>query len=87
MTMALLSLTGCDYAYRYECQDPENFNKADCKPPLCEYEGQCSGWLVGQKTAVPVAEEAPTMPEDVQDVAADAQQEAIDEVQEEDTHE
>lgn len=46
---ALMFLGGCDYVYRYDCQDPKNFDKADCKPPLCEYEGECSAWLIGQK--------------------------------------
>lgn len=67
---ALLSLAGCDYAYRYECQDPANFEKPDCKPPLCEYEGQCSGWLVGQKDPIPNAEKDAPAPvqEDVQEI-------------------
>lgn len=43
----LLLLAGCDYAYRYDCQDPANFENAECKPPLCQYEGECSGQLVG----------------------------------------
>ena len=42
-------LTGCGYDghYRYPCQDPANWEKAECKPPLCTAAGACPEDLVG----------------------------------------
>jgi len=42
-------LTGCGYDghYRYPCQDPENWENAECKPPLCTAAGACPEDLVG----------------------------------------
>ena len=39
----LLSLTSCGYdgSYRYPCQDPANWEKAECKPPICTASGTC----------------------------------------------
>ena len=31
--------------YRYECQDPQNWNSENCKPPLCT--GYCTVDLLG----------------------------------------
>ncbi len=38
-----LLLSGCGYDghYRYPCQDPVNWEKAECKPPLCTAAGAC----------------------------------------------
>jgi len=45
----LLLLVGCGYDgnYRYECQDPVNWEKEECNPPLCKVDGACSKDLVG----------------------------------------
>lgn len=45
----LLVLTGCGYQghYRYKCQDPANWEKEECNPPLCKVDGACSKDLVG----------------------------------------
>lgn len=45
-----LLLSGCGYDghYRYECQDPANWEKAECNPPICETSGTCSRDLVGK---------------------------------------
>lgn len=47
----IITLTSCGYdgGYRYECQDPANWEKADCNPPICEPSGTCSKDLVGEK--------------------------------------
>ena len=47
----VLGLSGCGYDghYRYPCQDPANWEKAECKPPLCEAVGQCTSDLIGKK--------------------------------------
>lgn len=48
--LLMVSLTGCGYDghYRYECQDPANWNIAECNPPVCEPSGTCSRDLVGK---------------------------------------
>jgi hypothetical protein len=45
-----LVLTGCGYDghYRYPCQDPANWGKAECKPPICITNGACPEDLVGE---------------------------------------
>lgn len=34
-------LAGCGQQFRYPCQDPANWDKAECKPPLCEVNRDC----------------------------------------------
>lgn len=43
-------LTGCGYdgSYRYPCQDPANWEAAECNPPVCDATGTCSKDIVGQ---------------------------------------
>jgi hypothetical protein len=43
-----LSLTSCGYSgfYRYPCQDPTNWEKAECKPPICTASQTCPVDLV-----------------------------------------
>lgn len=50
--MLAVTLTSCGYqgSYRYPCQDPENWEKAECNPPICEPTGTCSRDLVGKTT-------------------------------------
>lgn len=50
-----LSLTACSNPeslnrYRYPCQDPVNWEKAECKPPICEASGLCTKDLLGKTT-------------------------------------
>lgn len=47
-----LILTGCGFqgGYRYPCQDPANWEKAECNPPICEASGTCTKDLVGDTT-------------------------------------
>lgn len=42
-------LTGCGYDghFRYPCQDPANWETAECKPPICTTNGACPEDLVG----------------------------------------
>ena len=44
-----LMLTGCGYDghFRYPCQDPANWEHAECKPPVCTVSGACPEDLVG----------------------------------------
>lgn len=45
--IALLASCGYDGSYRYECQDPENWNAPECNPPLCKVDGACTEALLG----------------------------------------
>lgn len=43
----LIASCGYDGKYRYECQDPENWSKSECEPPICEVDGACTKTLLG----------------------------------------
>ncbi len=42
--LLMVSLTGCDSLnrYRYPCQDPKNWEIAECNPPECEASQTCT---------------------------------------------
>jgi hypothetical protein len=44
-----LTLCACGYdgSYRYECQDPANWNAEECNPPMCLVDGMCTENLIG----------------------------------------
>jgi hypothetical protein len=44
--MALVLLMGCQDRFRYPCQDPQNWQNAECKPPICTATGTCPEQLV-----------------------------------------
>jgi len=48
--LLMLSLTSCGYQgfYRYPCQDPANWEKAECNPPICEATGTCTKDVIGK---------------------------------------
>jgi hypothetical protein len=46
LSILLVVLTGCDDRYRYPCQDPNNWGKTECKPPICTATGTCPEQLV-----------------------------------------
>ena len=39
-------LVGCEDRFRYPCQDPMNWGKDECKPPICTATGTCPDMLV-----------------------------------------
>jgi hypothetical protein len=39
--IALTSLSGCEQQYRYFCHNPDNWDDAKCKPPVCEVNKDC----------------------------------------------
>lgn len=43
-------LGGCD-RFRYECQDPENWERRQCKRPYCSSTGTCPDQLVKPEDA------------------------------------
>jgi|DEB0MinimDraft_3_1074331.scaffolds.fasta_scaffold06503_7 hypothetical protein len=38
-------LVGCEDRFRYKCQDPANFELAECKPPICTATATCPDQL------------------------------------------
>jgi len=44
-----LALSSCNFdgKFRYPCQDPANWDKDECKPPICTVNGACPEDLVG----------------------------------------
>jgi len=57
-----ITLSGCGYDghYRYPCQDPENWQSAECQPPICKATGTCTADLLGYD---PLATESATIDE------------------------
>jgi hypothetical protein len=49
---AALVLVACEDRYRYPCQDPKNFYKAECNPPKCEADGTCTKYLIGDRNEI-----------------------------------
>jgi len=49
--LAALLLSGCGYdgSYRYECQDPKNWEAPECNPPVCVPSGTCTKDLIGDE--------------------------------------
>ena len=47
LSLFLLSSCGYEGKYRYSCQDPANWGKKECEPPLCEVDGNCTKTLLG----------------------------------------
>lgn len=47
-SLLVLVLTGCGYDghFRYPCQDPDNWETKECKPPVCTVTGTCPEVLV-----------------------------------------
>jgi hypothetical protein len=45
----LLALSSCGYdgSYRYPCQDPDNWGKKECEPPICLVDNMCTETLLG----------------------------------------
>jgi len=48
VALSLMFVSGCGYDghFRYPCQDPTNWEKAECKPPICTASGTCPVDLV-----------------------------------------
>ena len=45
--LAFIALVaGCKDRYRYDCQDPDNWNVAECQKPKCIASGYCTEYLV-----------------------------------------
>ena len=46
LSILLVLLTGCEDRFRYPCQDPQNWQNAECKPPVCTATATCPEMLV-----------------------------------------
>ena len=46
MILMAFLMTGCEDRFRYPCQDPKNWELAECKPPICTATGTCPEQLV-----------------------------------------
>jgi hypothetical protein len=46
LSILLVLLMGCHDVYRYPCQNPDNWGKAECEPPQCEASGTCTKDLI-----------------------------------------
>lgn len=46
LLVALVAFTGCQDRYRYDCQDPANWQDELCKKPRCIAMGYCTEWLI-----------------------------------------
>lgn len=47
--ISAILLAGCGYegSYRYECQDPENWEVPECNPPICLVDNMCTEIILG----------------------------------------
>ena len=46
LSILLVLLAGCEDRFRYKCQDPQNWETPDCKPPICTATGTCPEQLI-----------------------------------------
>ena len=47
LTFFAISSCGYDGNYRYPCQDPVNWEKKECNPPICIPSGDCTKDVIG----------------------------------------
>jgi len=45
LILSLVFLAGCQDRYRYACQDPQNWDQAICKKPICSSSYTCPDQL------------------------------------------
>lgn len=46
LLIVLALLAGCEEKYRYPCQNPDNFQKAECQKPKCLFTQMCPEYMV-----------------------------------------
>jgi hypothetical protein len=49
--LIIFFLVGCEYHYRYPCQDPKNWKKTECNNEICKVEGECTEDVLDKKNA------------------------------------
>lgn len=77
-TILAITLSGCGYDghYRYPCQDPANWENAECQPPVCEATGTCTTDLLGYD---PLATESATIEEEIVEEATESEEIEVEE--------
>jgi len=60
----LLLLAGCEDRYRYACQNPDNFNLAECQKPRCLFTQTCPEYLVAPVLEKKIEQPAPAASSD-----------------------
>jgi hypothetical protein len=46
LLFVFLALVACEDRFRYKCQDPQNWELAECKPPICTATATCPDQLI-----------------------------------------
>lgn len=46
LVVVSLLLLGCKDRFRYDCQDPDNWDMEECKKPQCVASGYCTEYLI-----------------------------------------
>jgi hypothetical protein len=46
LLFVFIALVACEDRYRYKCQDPKNWENAECKAPICTATGTCPDQLI-----------------------------------------
>ena len=71
--LPLILLAGCEFRYRYECQDPANWDKAMCNNDKCKAEGSCTsdvlGFTPGQGNRIQLGEQQKFNQQDSQSIS------------------
>jgi hypothetical protein len=44
--LAAVLAVSCSDRFRYACQDPKNWHKAECKKPVCKADETCTEYLI-----------------------------------------
>ena len=59
--VVLMTLVGCQDRFRYPCQDPANWNDAQCQKPECEATRTCPDLIIknDKRMSTPVDKPAP----------------------------
>lgn len=47
LILPFILLVGCEYRYRYPCQDPANWGKPECSNEECKADGECTSHVLG----------------------------------------
>jgi hypothetical protein len=60
--VSLVVLAGCSQQFRYPCQDPANWDRDECKRPICEVNRDCPDLIFKDNTSIKLPAAAPTAP-------------------------
>ena len=57
IVLTTVILAGCGQQFRYPCQNPDNWGKAECQRPLCEVNRDCPDHIFNEneKIVIPAA--------------------------------